>query len=283
MAETPYTQTRKPRSIKKHKPDAFSNPASNWFQLTFIFGAISGILVYFINIYSDLYTQICLAVLSVIVGLIWFAVCGLSPRRADKSMIKFWFIVSEKRGKHVMNRLTVKKDTLKKVYPLKKIHKGGLIEFTGKEYGVLIKLNPKRINDDQREDHKAKVVGMVDGLFDGRHFKIVACSKVNPRKEIVEHLMQLANKIGSKERAEHLNGILLKIMGDKSEVMMYRYYGFLGIGIHNNLESANIAKNAVIEGLLLNMKRASLQPQPMENVRQIKNAYKEMSSERVIL
>jgi hypothetical protein len=87
----------------------------------------------------------------------------------------------------------------------------------------------------------------------------------------------------AEERAEHLNGILLKIMGDKSEVMMYRYYGFLGIGRHNSLESANIAKNAVIEGLLLNMKRASLQPQPMENVRQIKNAYKEMSSERVIL
>jgi len=182
-----------------------------------------------------------------------------------------------------MNRLTVPEDRLKKVYPLKKIHKGGLIEFTGREYALLIKLSPRRVNDDKRDDHQKLVKGMVDGLFDGRHFKVMACSKVNPRKEIIEFLMQITKKSGSKERAEHLNSILLKLMGDKSEVMMYRYYGFLGLGQHKTLESAGIAKGAVLEGLLLNMKRAGLQPQLMENEREIRNAYREMSSERVIL
>jgi hypothetical protein len=198
-------------------------------------------------------------------------------------MIKFWFFVGEARGKHVMHKLTTKDNDLKTVYPLKKIHKGGLIQFTGKEYGVLIKLNPKRLSDEEREDHKKKMTGLVDGLGTGRHFKIIACSKVNPRKVIIDHLMTIANKTGSKERAEHLNGLLLKIMGDKSQVMMYRHYAFLGLGKHDSIESAEIAKGAILEGLLLNMKRANLQPQTMENAKEIRKAYREMSSERVIL
>jgi hypothetical protein len=72
-------------------------------------------------------------------------------------------------------------------------------------------------------------------------------------------------------------------MGDQSQVMMYRHYAFLGLGKHDSIESAEIAKGASLEGLLLNMKRADLQPQTMENAKEIRKAYREMSSEKVIL
>jgi hypothetical protein len=281
MAETPYTQPRRPNVIKRHKSDAFQNPNSNWFKLTFVSGGISGYLLSQINNYPDY--EMFLVAGALAIGLSWLKLCGISPRRADKSMVKFWYFVSEIRGKHVMHKLTSKDNDLRKVYPLKKIHKGGLIQFIGKEYGVLLKLHPKRTADEDREDHQKKMTGLVDGLGTGRHFKIIACSKVNPRKEIIDHIMTVANKTGSKERAEHLNGILLKLMGDQSQVMMYRHYAFLGLGKHDSLESAEIAKGAVLEGLLLNMKRANLKPQLMENVKEIRNAYREMSSERVIL
>lgn len=281
MAETPYTQPRRPNVIRKHKSDAFQNPNSNWFKLTVGFGFSSGYLLSQLNNYPAYQTY--LVAVALALGVIWLRFCGLSPRRADKSMIKFWFFVAEIRGKNVMHKLTTKDNDLRTVYPLKKIHKGGLIQFIGKEYGIVFKLNPKRIADEDRKDHHEKMKGLVDGLGVGRIFKIVACSKVNPRKEIIDFLMQVANKTGSKERAEHLNGILLKIMGDKSQVMMYRHYAFLGLGKHDSLESAEIAKGAAIEGLMLNMKRADLQPQIMENVKEIRKAYREMSSERVIL
>lgn len=281
MAETPYTQPRRPDVIKKHKSDAFQNPNSNWFKLTFVSSSISGYLLSQLNNYPDY--EMFLVAGALAIGLLWLKVCGLNPRRADKSMIKFWFFIREIRGKNIMHKLTSKDNDLRTVYPLKKIHNRGLIQFIGKEYGALIKRNPKRIADEDREDHHKKMTGLVDGLGTGRHFKIIACSKVNPRKEIIDHLMTVANKTGSKERAEHLNGILLKIMGDKSQVMMYRHYAFLGLRKHDSIESAEIAKGAILEGLLLNMKRANLQPQTMENAREIKNAFREMSSEKVIL
>jgi len=249
--------------------------------MTSCFGFSSGYLLSQLNNYPNY--EMFLVAGALAIGLVWLKLCGLSPRRADKSMVKFWYFVSEIRGKHVIHKLTSKDNDLRSVYPLKKIHNGGLIQFIGKEYSVLLKLNPKRTADEDREDHQKKMTGLVDGLGTGRHFKIIACSKVNPRKEIIDHIMTVANKTGSKERAEHLNGILLKLMGDQSQIMMYRHYAFLGFGKHDSLESAEIAKGAVLEGLLLNMKRANLKPQLMENVREIRNAYREMSSERVIL
>jgi hypothetical protein len=281
MPETPYTQPRRPNVIKKHRSDAFQNPNSNWFKLTAGFGFSSGYLLSQLNNYPGY--QMFLVAGALALGVIWLKFCGLSPRRADKSMIKFWFFVAEARGKHIMHKLTTADNDLKTVYPLKKIHKGGLIQFLGKEYGTIFKLNPKRIADEDRESHHKKMIGLVDGLGTGRYFKIIACSKVNPRKEIIDFLMTIANKTGSKERAEHLNGLLLKIMGDQSQIMMYRHYAFIGLGKHESLESAEIAKGAILEGLMLNMKRANLQPQLMENVKEIRKAYREMSSERVIL
>jgi hypothetical protein len=281
MPETPYSQPRKPNIIKKHKDDAFQNPNSNWFKMTAGFGLCSGYLLSQINNYPDY--KMFLITGSIAIGLVWFKVCGLSPMQADKSVIKFFFAIDAMRGRNLMNKLTVKETTLRKVFPLKKIHSGGLIEFTGREFGVLIQLNPKRITDEERTGHTLFVKGIVDGLHDGRIFKIIACSKTNPRKIIVEHLMKVANKTGSKERAEHLNGLLQKVMADKTPIMAYRYYAFLGLGKHDSLQSAEIAKGATIEGLLLNMKRANMQPQVMDNIRSVRNAYREMTSERVIL
>src|SRR5664280_301666 len=143
MAETPYTQPRRPNVIKRHKSDAFQNPSSNWFKMTFVSGVVSGYLLSQINNYPDY--QIFLVAGALALGIIWLKFCGMSPRKADKSMVKFWYFVSEIRGKHVMHKLTSKDNNLRTVYPLVRIYENGLVRFRGKEYGTVFKLNPKRI------------------------------------------------------------------------------------------------------------------------------------------
>src|SRR5450759_439064 len=182
--------------------------------------------------------QFGLVACSLVFSGIWWKVCGLSPRKADRNWIKANFMFDELRGNHLMNKLTVPETTLKKVFPLRKIHSKGLLEFTGFEYGVLINLTPKRITEEERDNHTKSVKSVVDGLHSGRVFKMIACSKRNPRKAIIEYLMTVANRKGSKERAEHLNGILSKIMGDQTTIMMYRYYAFIGLGKHETAQAA---------------------------------------------
>jgi hypothetical protein len=114
-------------------------------------------------------------------------------------------------------------------------------------------------------------------------FKIIASSKVNPRKAIIEYLMKIANKTGSKERSEHLVGILKKVLSDQTPVMMYRHYAMVGLGKHETVESAEIARGALLDGILINMKRAHLKPKPLLNKKQIINLFRESLSERVML
>lgn len=283
MPETPYTQPTKPRTFKKHKSSDFQNPDSNWFKITIFFGGISGYCFQKVSQIDDHRIQLGLSAVGLASGVIWWKVCGMSPRKADKNWTKLFFMIDEKRGKHLMNNLTVSDTYLQQVFPLRKIHKKGLLEFTNKEFGVVIKLSPQRISEEDRTDHETRVKGIVDGLHDNRVFKVHAFSKVNPRKAIIEYLRDVANKKCSKQTAEHLNGLLNKVIHDKTPVMSYRNYAFIGLGKHETVQSAEIARKAVLEGILLNMRRANLQPREMTDEFEIRKAYREMSSERVMM
>jgi len=283
MAETPYTQPRKPNVIKDHRESAYSNPRSAWFRFTFVFGFLSSRLLAVMREHTDSRIQFTCFLGLLVLGGIWLKYIGTNPRKAERLWTKINFGIEERTGNHVKNKLTAGVSFLSTVYPLRKIHAKGLLEFTGNEFAVVIALNPKRITEDEREGHSLVMKGLVDGLHAGRIFKIHAVSKVNPRKVIIEYIMKVANKAGSKERAEHLNGILQKVMGDKTHIMMYRYYAFVGLGKHDTVQSAEIARGAVLDGLLLNMKRANLKPRQMEDAKEIKKFYREISSERAIL
>lgn len=283
MPETPYSQPRKPNVIKDHKESAYQNPRSAWFRFTFLFGFLSSRLLAVIRENTDSRIQFVCFLGLLILGGIWLKYIGMNPRKADRLWTKIKFGIDERRGEHVQNKLTAGVSFLRSVYPFRKIHKNGLLEFTGNEFGFTIALNPKRITEEEREGHSLVMKGLVDGLHAGRIFKIHAVSKINPRKAIIEYIMKVANKAGSKERAEHLNGILQKVMGDKTHIMMYRYYAFVGLGKHDTVQSAEIARGAVLDGLLLNMKRANLKPRLMEDAKEIKKFYREISSERAIL
>lgn len=283
MPETPYTQPTKPRTFKKHKSSDFQNPESNWFKITIFFGGISGYCFQKVTQIEDHRIQLGLSVCGLASGVVWWKVCGMSPRKADKNWTKLFFMIDEKKGKHLMNNLTVPDSFLRHVFPLRMIHKKGLIEYNDNEFGVVVKLSPRRISEEERENHTKLVKGIIDGLHDNRVFKMHAFSKINPRKAIIEYLREIANKKCSKQTAEHLNGLLNKVMQDKTPVMAYRNYAFIGLGKHETVQSAEIARKAVLEGILLNMRRADLQPREITDEHEIRKAYREMNSERVMM
>jgi hypothetical protein len=284
ITTTTYTQPKNPRIIKKHKGSDYQNTDSNWFRITCLFGSISGYCVWeIVNKVLPINTQIGLGLVSVASGVLWWKYCGVDPRKADRSWIKFGYFIDEKRGMHLMNKLTTSAYTLGKAFPFRKIHYNGLVECSGKEYIIMVELTPKRVTDEERETHKALVKGIVDGLHDNHIFKMFACSKQNPRKSIVDHIMNIANKAGKKERAEHLTGLLNKVLNDNTPVMMYRHYAMIGLGRHETVESAEIARGALLDGVLINMKRAHMHPKVITSKKQIINVYRESVSERVVL
>jgi len=278
-----YSKPNGPRVIKKHKESDYVNPSSNWFKITTAFACFSCYPAWdLINHTYPLNTQIALAVWSLTGVRYWWKYCGLYPRRADKSWTDFWFRIDKKIGCHKYNKHTTSDLTLSRLYLVKSIHDGGIIEYFNGHFCVLIDLSPKRLNDEERVLHRMFMKGLVDGLHDNQIFKMVATSRRNPRKQIIDFLIKVANKAGSKERARHLNSIIQKILQDQTPAIMYRHYGMIGLGQHETLEQARIAKESLVEGVMVNMKRAELRPALIENKRQIEKIYRESVSERVM-
>jgi len=278
-----YTKPAGPRVIKKHKESDYTDPSSNWFKITTVLGGVSVYPAWeLINEVHTQNTQLALAAVSIISARLWWKYCGLYPRRADKSWSSFWFWVDEKLDRHRYNKNTQGQNALRQLYPVVKIHDNGIVEFDNGHYCVYADLKPKRLTEEGRPLRRMFNKGTMDGLHDNQMVKFIATSKRNPRKQIVDALMKVVNKTGNKERAMHLNSIIQKILNDNTKVAMYRHYAMIGLGQHDNLDSAKIAKKSFVDGILVNLTRADMRPSLIENKRKLEKIFRESVSERVM-
>lgn len=288
---TGYTRQQGPRIIKKHKESDYTNPSSSWFKLTTFFGMFSVVPAWkLINETYAIEFQLILAGCSLVSTRYWIKYCGMNPKKADKSFIHFWFWVDEKLGRHSFNRLTTGESWIEKllgrklsfVYPVAAIHPGGLVQFDDNQYVVYADLTGKKKSDEERKLHRMYMKGVVDGMHNDQIMKFISTSKKNPRKAVINYLTKLAEKRGTKERAKHLNALIQKVIKDNREAKVQRTYVMIGLGEHETLEGAIIAKNSIVSGIIGNLKRAKLEPKLMVNKRQIEKLLRESTSETAV-
>jgi len=287
-----YSQAHGPRIIKKHKESDFTNPNSAWFKLTLFFGGLATYPTWIlVNNSLPQTKQFELVGLTLVGVRFWLKYCEMDPKKADRSWTKFWFWVDEKLHRHTYNRITTGESRIERllgrklsvVYPVVAIHPGGLVQFDDNQYVVYADLQPGRPSDEDRKLHRMFMKGVVDGMYENQIIKIISSSKKQPRKQVIEYLTKLASKAGSKERAEHLNSLLRAAISDTTQAKMARQYAMIGIGRHDTLEAAIVAKNSMVEGMLLNLKRAKQRPKLLTNKRQIEKLLREATSEVAVI
>lgn len=288
---TGYSKQNGPRIIKKHKESDFTNPDSSWFKLTVFFGMFSAVPAWkLINETYSMNTQLALAVIALVSARYWLKYCGMNPKKADRSWIHFWFWVDRKLGRHSYNRLTTGTTWIEKLlgrkmsvaYPVVAIHPGGLVQFDDNQYAVYADLKGKKKSDEERKLHRMYMKGVIDGMHNNQMLKFISTSKKNPRKAVINYLTKLAEKTGTKERAKHLNALIQKVIKDNRDAKVQRTYVMIGLGEHETLEGAIIAKNSMVGGILGNLKRAKLEPKLIVNKRQIEKLLRESTSETAV-
>jgi hypothetical protein len=287
-----YSPIKGPRVIKKHKESDFTNPESSWFKLSFGFGAVAALPAWQLATHTyPMITQLELATVSLSGLTFWLRYCGMDPKKADRSWSKFWFWVDEKLDRHTFNRLTTGYSFLERllhrklsiVYPMVSIYPGGIVKFDDNECVVYADLNPQRPSDDDRKLHRMYMKGVVDGMYENQMLKFISSSKKHPRKRVIEYIMKLAEKPGTKQRAEHLTSILQSLIADPVQEKVARQYVMIEIGRHETYGSMIIAKNSMVEDVMLNLKRAKLRPALITDETKIKKLIKEANGETAVL
>ena len=145
--------------------------------------------------------------------------------------------------------------------------------------GYLWKLFHPRISDEFRDIHEARLEKVVNGLPVNTLYESIACSVQEPKKPVLQHLLDLQKSSGGRASDQHLADLYLKISQDDDKVISWRYYAFLSLGEQKNFEAARVQYGAVVPGLLRSMAAASLYPVVLTDERDIINAYQIMLGE----
>ena len=282
MSDTPYSPLKPPKTITQIKDDDFLDFASKFTQVLIFFIGVSFGLIMYLGIIQNNICKLATFLLLIVWIYIWIKYFS-SPSNVEKWFMVLGFRYKDLSGKHVINKFDVPDTFLQKLVPIVNIHVGGIIEFTEKKWGVLMETHPIRISDEEREEHEKKMERVVNGIPANTHFKTIACSRLEPRKPIMQYLLDVSNKsTGKKATDQHLAGLYNKVASDNTPVISWKYYAFQSLGEQSSFEAAKIQYGAVIPGLLKNMKGAGLQPSIYEDPNEIAYAYRTMFSEMVV-
>ncbi len=278
---SPYSAPKPPKTITQVKDDKFLDFTClhTWILLLAIGSALYlfNLIARSTGVYQGGYVALLLAIIA-----IWIKFFS-TFEKVDKQKLRVKFFIGDLQGKHVINKFAVPVTFLEKLVPIVTIHKGGIIEFKGKKFGVLMETFPLRIAEEERANHEKKIEKVINGIPTNTHFKTIACSRLEPRKPILRYLLEVTNKSKSDKAIDlHLTGLYNKIAADDSKVISWKYYAFLSLGEWKTIEEARIQYGAIMPGLLKNMKVARLQPRVYTDENEISNAYRTMFNEMVV-
>jgi hypothetical protein len=282
MSDTPYSPVKPPKTITQIKDYDYLDFTSSFTIILLIFVIVAFGLVLEIGIQPSVIIKAVLVVFLAGWSYTWYKLLS-SPEKTEKTLLTLRFRYKDTRGRHIINKFDSYDKTLLSIVPIVGIHNDGIIEFKGKKWGIVMELHPKRISDEEREAHEKRMEKVVNGIPANTHFKTIACSRLEPRKPIMQYILEITSQSsGKKATDQHLAGLYNKVASDGTPVISWKYYAFQSLGEQKTYESAKIQYGAVIPGLLKNMKMAQLQPVIIEDPMEVAMAYRTMLTEMII-
>ena len=86
-----------------------------------------------------------------IIANLWYKFAS-TDEKVQYNKDRVLFFIAGKQGKHVINTFDSTVEELEKFIPIKRIHEKGIIQFSGNEYGLVIRTFPNRISDEHQRD-----------------------------------------------------------------------------------------------------------------------------------
>src|SRR5450756_3028501 len=88
-----------------------------------------------------------------------------SPKIMDRSVLMYKFLLRSIKGETVIAKFRLPDGFLERIIPIKAFHQDGIIEFMENKYGLLMRIEPSRISEDDIDMHIQKTRSLVDSLL----------------------------------------------------------------------------------------------------------------------
>lgn len=271
-----------PKTIRKIKENAYMNLSYKWIAVFVIWTSITVILTIPLTMINyGLYVK---AFITAII-LIWWSVYLKWFRNSDvvtRTLLIIKFILRGITGQTTIAKYDVKPAFLQNVVPVKEIHSHGIVEFTGKQYGKLFRMDPPRISEDDLESHVKRVGHVVNSLHGDLMLKTIVCSRVDIARGLKDDLLHELDDKTDAQR-EHLYNLYHETAENAIGVIDWQFYLFIGIGKHDNIEHASNMMQSQVPGLIKFFNRAGVHCVPISDKDEIALVYRQLFVQNKII
>ncbi len=202
----------------------------------------------------------------------------------ERTTLTYKYLLRSLRGEAVIAKYVIPVRFLEQIVPIRNFHKNGLIEFVDNRYGILLKIDPERISDDDLEGHIHKVKDAVDSLHGELVMKTFACSRSTTVKPLEKHLINTGNS-GNKtqQQKEHLYELYNEIHANNAPVIEWLFYIFIGLGRHQTFDDAEISRQAHYPGLHDRLIKAGMHVLPITDRNEMAVAFRQCLTQEMVL
>jgi hypothetical protein len=201
----------------------------------------------------------------------------------DRSQIKWSYFIRKINGQTILPKYIMTVPFLRQIVPILAVHKNGLIEFTEKRWGMILEIDPGRISDDELDTHIIKVKEVMDSLHGDMVMKTFACSRSNVSGAFRDSLVQKLNDgTRTKAQKEHLYSIYNDTSEKQKPIIEWQFYIFLGMGLHDDAQSAERARQSLLPGFENRLRYADMHVVPILKENDIAMAYRRCMTQVVL-
>lgn len=265
-----------PKTIRKVKDKAYGGIGLKSFGFGAAWVAVSVVFLVPLAFFES-YLVECF-VIALIIG--WWALYVKfvsTESKLEESLLFLKFFFDKYSGLHTIAKYDTDVKFLGDVFPLVDIHKGGLIEFRNKSYGILIKFFPERVNEEDVETHGMRMQEVIDGLAGDTSIKFIASSKHNIQKPILDRLLASMNQKNVSPKIYEYNHSIYEMIRKKDKnTIDWTFNIFFGLGKFDNLQDATDQMDSEYPGLVDSLKDAEIKVMKLTDRIEIAKEYRQM-------
>ena len=199
-----------------------------------------------------------------------------TPKIMDKSILMSKFIFKSIKGETIVAKFKLPDGFIESIIPVKAFHPDGIIEFIGDKYGLLMRIAPSRISEDDIETHIQKTKALIDSLHGETMVKTFVCSiRETNYKPLAKNVVNIMNtQDRTIEQKKHLESIFDDAQENDTAVIQWQFYVFLFLGVHPNIEKATIAKKQYYPGFEHKLQKLGVLVAPLKEKEVLAAAYR---------
>jgi hypothetical protein len=200
-----------------------------------------------------------------------------SPKVMDRSILMYRFLLKSIKGETVIAKFKLPAGFLEMLIPIKAFHQDGIIEFMENKYGLLMRIEPSRISEDDIDIHIQKTRALVDSLHGELLTKAFVCSiQESNYRPLARNVINIINtQERTPEQKKHLDSLYHHAQENKNTVIQWQFYVFLGLGKYATLSKAMIAKKQYLPGYSDKLQKLGMLVTPLKNKETLASAYKQ--------